>query len=131
MTENTTSDPFKLLVQSIVDSSTGQVVASKSVVGVSNKKALNFGYSGAGFSGDVGGFKNDNVGKAVESACGEAVKFMIDQLPKIPWSGTVVQTAGGKVYFSDVGDWSCPPKSSPDVKLHRNEGQSQVSPGDL
>src|SRR3954454_4492149 len=31
----------------IVDSSTGQVLASKSVVGVSNKKALNFGYSGA------------------------------------------------------------------------------------
>jgi curli biogenesis system outer membrane secretion channel CsgG len=84
----------------IVDSSTGQVLASKSVVGVSNKKALNLGYSGAGFSGDVGGFKNDNVGKAVESACGEAVKFMIEQLPKIPWSGTVVQTAGGKVYIN-------------------------------
>jgi len=84
----------------IVDSSTGQVLASKSVVGVSNKKALSLGYSGAGFSGDVAGFKNDNVGKAVESACGEAVKFMIEQLPKIPWSGTVVQVASGKVYIN-------------------------------
>jgi len=84
----------------IVDSSTGQVLASKSVVGVSNKKALNLGYSGAGWSGDVGGFKNDNVGKAVESACGEAVKFMIEQLPKIPWSGTVVQVASGKIYIN-------------------------------
>ena len=84
----------------IVDSTTGQVLASKSVVGVAGKRALGFGYSGAGWSGDVGGFKNDNVGKAVESACGEAVKFMIEQLPKIPWSGTVVQTASGKVYIN-------------------------------
>jgi curli biogenesis system outer membrane secretion channel CsgG len=84
----------------IVDSSTGQVLASKSVVGVSNKKALSLGYSGAGMSGDVGAFKNDNVGKAVESACGEAVKFMIEQLPKIPWSGTVAQVANGKVYIN-------------------------------
>ena len=84
----------------IVDSSTGQVLASKSVVGVAGKKALNLGYSGAGWSGDVGGFKNDNVGKAVESACGEAVKFLVDQLPKIPWSGTVVQVANGKVYIN-------------------------------
>jgi hypothetical protein len=39
--------------------------------------------------------------------------------------------SGGKVDFSDVGDWSCPPIVPPDVKLLRNEGQSQVSPGDL
>lgn len=84
----------------IVDSTTGQVLASKSVVGVAGKKALSLGYSGAGFSGDVAGFKNDNVGKAVESACEEAVKFLTDQLPKIPWSGTVVQVAGGKVYIN-------------------------------
>lgn len=84
----------------VVDSTTGQVLASKSVVGVAGKKALNLGYSGAGWSGDVGGFKNDNVGKAVESACGEAVKFLIDQLPKIPWSGTVVQVVNGKVYIN-------------------------------
>ena len=84
----------------IVDSTTGQVLASKSVVGKANKRGLDVGYSGAGFSGDVGGFKNDNVGKAVESACAEAVKFLTDQLPKIPWSGTVVQNANGKVYIN-------------------------------
>jgi len=84
----------------IVDSTTGQVLASKSVVGVAGKRALGVGYSGAGFSGDVAGFKNDNVGKAVESACSEAVKFLTEQLPKIPWSGSVVQVANGKVYIN-------------------------------
>jgi curli biogenesis system outer membrane secretion channel CsgG len=84
----------------IVDSTTGQVLASKSVVGTAGKRSLGLGYSGAGFSGDVEGFKNDNVGKAVESACSEAVKFLTDQLPKIPWTGSVVQVANGKVYIN-------------------------------
>jgi len=84
----------------IVDSTTGQVLASKSVVGTAGKRSLGLGYSGAGFSGDVEGFKNDNVGKAVEAACGEAVKFLTDQLPKIPWTGSVVQVSNGKVYIN-------------------------------
>lgn len=84
----------------IVDSTTGQVLASKSVIGKAGKHGLDVGYSGAGFSGDVGGFKNDNVGKAVEAACDEAVKFLTAQLPKIPWSGSVVQNVNGKVYIN-------------------------------
>src|SRR5688572_9910448 len=73
----------------VVDSTTGQVVASKSVVGVAGKKGLSVGYSGAGFSGDIAGFKNDNVGKAVEAACAEAVKFLVSQVEEIPWTGSV------------------------------------------
>ncbi len=84
----------------IVDSTTGQVMASKSVVGVSTRKGLDVGYSGAGWGADVGGYQKDNVGKAVTAACKEAVDFMIEQLPKIPWTGTVAQVAGGKVYVN-------------------------------
>jgi len=84
----------------IVDSTTGQVLASKSVVGVSTKKGLSVGYSGSGWSGDVGGFKNDNVGKAVEAACAEAVDFLIAQLPNVPWTGSVVMVKGNQVYIN-------------------------------
>jgi curli biogenesis system outer membrane secretion channel CsgG len=84
----------------IVDSTTGQVLASKSVVGVSTKKGLSVGVyrNGIGASGE--GFKNDNVGKAVTAAVGEAVQFLLGQLPKIPWTGSVVQSANGKVYVN-------------------------------
>ena len=68
----------------VVDSTTGQVLASKSVVGESTQKGLGLGYSGAGWGGDVNGFKKDNVG----------------QLPKIPWTGTVVLVKGDKVYVN-------------------------------
>lgn len=81
----------------VVDSTTGQVLASKSVVGESTRRGLSLGYSGAGWGGDVGGFKNDNVGKAVEAACADAVEFIIGQLPSIPWTGSVVDIQDGRV----------------------------------
>ncbi len=84
----------------VVDSTTGQVLASKSVTGVSTRKGLDVGYSGAGFGADAGGYQKDNVGKAVTAACKDAVDFLVAQLPKIPWTGTVAQVAGGKVYVN-------------------------------
>ena len=84
----------------IVDSTTGQVLASKSVVGTSKSKAGRFSYSGSNWGGNAGAFKNDNVGKAVESACSEAVDFMTGQLPNIAWTGSVVMVKGDKVYVN-------------------------------
>jgi curli biogenesis system outer membrane secretion channel CsgG len=84
----------------IVDSTTGQVLASKSVTGVSTQKGLSVGLYRNGLGAEAGGYQNDNVGKAVTAACDEAVKFLIAQLPKIPWTGTVVQSVSGKVYVN-------------------------------
>lgn len=84
----------------MVDSTTGQVVASTSVVGTSKKRSGRFGYSGAGWGGDVGGFKNDNTGKAIEDAVSQAVDWMVGQLPSVTWSGTVVMTQGDQVYVN-------------------------------
>ncbi|MCU0303945.1 MAG: CsgG/HfaB family protein [Thermoanaerobaculales bacterium] len=84
----------------VVDSTTGQVLASTNVVGTSKKKALNLGYSTGDWGAAFGGHKNDNVGKAVESAVAEAVQFLLDQLPNVPWTGSVVMTKDGKVYVN-------------------------------
>jgi curli biogenesis system outer membrane secretion channel CsgG len=84
----------------VVDSTTGQVLASKSVVGKSNRKGGSLGYSGRGWGGNVGAFKKDNVGKAVEAACAEAVDWIIGQLPEIPWTGSVALVKRGKVYVN-------------------------------
>ncbi len=84
----------------VVDSTTGQVMASTSVVGKSDRKGGTFGYSGRGLGGDVGAFKKDNVGKAVEAAVGEAVDFIVAQLPNLTWSGSVAMVKDGKVYVN-------------------------------
>jgi curli biogenesis system outer membrane secretion channel CsgG len=84
----------------VVDSTTGQVMASTNVIGKSTDKGAKIGYSGAGWGGDVGGFKNDNTGKAIEAAVAEAVEFLIAQLEDIPWLGSVVMVRDGKVYVN-------------------------------
>ena len=84
----------------LVDSTTGQVVASKSVVGKADRKGARFGYSGRDFGGDVGGYKKDNVGKAMEAAVSDAVDWLIGQLEGIPWTGSVALVKNGKVYVN-------------------------------
>ena len=84
----------------IVDSTTGQVMASTNVVGTSKKKAMNVGYATGDWGANMGGFKNDNVGKAVQAAVVEAVEFLLNQLSDIPWTGSVVMAKGDKIYVN-------------------------------
>ena len=84
----------------IVDSTTGQVLASKSVVGTHKRKGLGVGYNAGGWGAAFGGHTNDNVGLAVQDACAVAVDFLIAQLPNIQWSGSVVMVKDGKVYIN-------------------------------
>ncbi|NQU41357.1 MAG: hypothetical protein HQ523_15530 [Lentisphaerae bacterium] len=83
----------------VVDSETGQVVASSKLVGHSGKKGLSVGYHGSalgGLRGDLAGFQNDNVGKACEDAVVQGLEFLIKQLEEIPWEGTVALATGDK-----------------------------------
>ena len=84
----------------IVDSSTGQVMASKKCYGKVSKSGLSLGLSSGIFSGDVGGFKKTNAGKAVEKAVDEGVAFLISKLEDIPWTGKIILAKGGKVYIN-------------------------------
>lgn len=84
----------------IVDSSTGQVVASRSVVGTHERKAMDVGYATGSWGASFGGHTDDNVGLAVQDACAEAVAFLLEQLPNVQWSGSVVLVKGDKVYIN-------------------------------
>ena len=84
----------------IIDSSTGQVVASKSVVGTHERKSMNVGYATGSWGASFGGHTNDNVGLAVQDACAETVAFLLEQLPGFQWSGSVVLVKGDKVYVN-------------------------------
>jgi len=88
------------VIMYIIDSSTGQVLASKKCYGKVTKKGLSFGLSKGGFNGDVGGFKKTNAGKAIEKAVDQGVKFLISRLSDIPWSGKIVLIKGSKVFVN-------------------------------
>jgi curli biogenesis system outer membrane secretion channel CsgG len=84
----------------VVDSTTGQVKASKKVVGQAKSSGLSIGLSNHNFSGDLSSFKKTNVGKAVEAAIDEAVAFCVSQLDSLPWTGNVILVKGSQVYFN-------------------------------
>lgn len=84
----------------MVDSTTGQVLASKSVVGKSTSSGLGVGYHGPGWSGTYSNFQKSNVGKAIQDAVAQGSQWMIAQLPNIPWSGTVSRIAGDNIYIN-------------------------------
>jgi hypothetical protein len=87
-------------VMYIVESSTGQVLASKKCYGEVSETGLSFGVSRGGWSGDVGGFRKTNAGKAVEKAVDEGVDFLISKLPEIPWTGKIILAKGDKIYIN-------------------------------
>jgi len=87
-------------VMYLVDSTTGQVLASTRVTGEAGRKGARFGYSGRDFGGDVAAFKKDNVGKAVEDAVSQGVDWLIEQLPGVPWTGSVALVREGQVYVN-------------------------------
>ena len=84
----------------VVDSTTGQVVASKKVVGEASRTGVDVGFSDRNWGADISTFKKTNVGKAVEKAIDEAVAFITDQLATIPWQGTVIMVKGDKIYVN-------------------------------
>ncbi len=76
------------------------VTATTSVTGVAGRKGAAVGYSGNGWGGDFGAFKNDNVGRAVEDAIAEGVTWLTAQLEEVPWTGTVAMIQGEQVYVN-------------------------------
>jgi curli biogenesis system outer membrane secretion channel CsgG len=84
----------------IVDSTTGQVVASKKVIGTAKSSGMSVGFTNQDWSGNMGGFKKTNVGTAMEKAIDDAVAFLVTQLPSLHWSGSVVLVNGPHVYIN-------------------------------
>jgi curli biogenesis system outer membrane secretion channel CsgG len=84
----------------MVDSTTGQVVASTNVVGKAGRKGANLGYSGAGWGGDFDAYKNDNVGRAMEDAIAQGVVWLTAQLEDFPWTGSVALVRDGQIYIN-------------------------------
>ena len=84
----------------VVDSTTGQVVASTSVVGKAKAKGAKVSYANYGTAADLEGFKKDNLGRAVEKAVDEAVGWILEQLPNIRWRGSVAFVKDGRVYIN-------------------------------
>jgi len=84
----------------VVDSTTGQVVATKKVIGKAKSSGLSVGFTDRDWSTNMGGFKKTNVGTAMEQAIDDAVAFIVTQIPSLHWSGNVILVKGSQVYIN-------------------------------
>ncbi|MCB1042507.1 MAG: hypothetical protein KDC35_06200 [Acidobacteria bacterium] len=80
----------------VVDSTTGTVTASHEFQQEMKLKGVGLSLSRHGFHGDVGGFKKTPAGEMMSKACDEATSFVVSQLDRIQWTGTVVKS-GSKI----------------------------------
>lgn len=84
----------------LVDSSTGQVLASRNVTGEAKKRNLKLGFNHGGAQGDINSGEDLDVVSAVEGAVDETIPWLVEQLPSVIWRGTVVLVNDGKVYIN-------------------------------
>ena len=84
----------------IVDSTTGMVVASKSVVGTAEKKKKGCSVRSGDVSGGHESVSNDNIQTAMSNAVDEAVAWMVGQVGSIPWRGTIVHVEEDFIYIN-------------------------------
>lgn len=84
----------------MVDSTTGQVVASRSVVGASSTRGLRFRFRRDGKETAMSSTRDDNLQSALEAAAEQAVAWMAERLDSLPWQGSVVRVDGQTVYVN-------------------------------
>lgn len=79
-----------VLVVKLIDTTSGEVVASERIRGVAGKSGLSLGYSGHGWGGSVGTFAKTPMGEAAQDCINQAVKFIAAQMESYPVEGSVV-----------------------------------------
>lgn len=86
----------------IIDTSTGQVIATSKASGTANSSSANVSAMNNKSGANVGttAFKTTPLGEAAESAINAAVKQIALGMEHLPWSALVVASDGGKVYVN-------------------------------
>lgn len=82
---------------SLLDSTTGQVVASANVKGLSESRSGGVRFRTGGADINVSGEKNDNLVDALADAGEQAIDWLIGQLTHVRWSGKVLTVADSTV----------------------------------
>lgn len=85
----------------LVDTSTGEIVAKEKVTGKAGKRGLSVGYSGSNFGGDLGGFNKTPIGEAAQDVIVQAVALIAKKMENFSLDGSVVKAGDdGKILIN-------------------------------
>jgi curli biogenesis system outer membrane secretion channel CsgG len=84
----------------LIDTTTGEVVASKRIRGEAGKTGLRLGVARHGVGGDLSSFAKTPLGEAAQDCIDQAVKFIAENMEDFEIEGSVVTLAGDQIVVS-------------------------------
>ena len=87
----------------IIDTTTGEVLASERVEGKAESGGTKIGLSKGGYGFETEGFKSTPLGKATQIAIDRAVFQIIEKLNAMPFEGKIIQVKGETIY-TNIGE---------------------------
>lgn len=113
-------------VVKIIDSTSGEVVASKRIRGEAGKSGLSLGYSDRGFGTQLGGFTKTPLGEAAQDVIDQATQFIALEMEDYDLEGNVVMVSGGgQVIINRGSNYGVGPGQ---VFVVREEGEVLIDP---
>ena len=84
----------------LIDSTTGEIIASKRVEGKAKSSGYEIGINFAGVGFDNDSFKKSPIGKTVQIVIDRAVVYIAKQLEELPFEGRVIRAKGKSLFVS-------------------------------
>ena len=113
-------------VVKLIDSTSGEVVASKRLRGEAGKSGLTLGYSDRGFGTQLGGFAKTPLGEAAQDVIDKATQFIALEMEDYELEGSVVTVSkSGQVIINRGSNYGIAPGQT---FVIREEGEVLIDP---
>lgn len=120
------TDAQVTIIAKLIDSTTGEMVSKKRIVGKPSARKLNVGYAGTDFGVDLGGFKKTPLGQAAQDAIVQAAKFFAMSMEEFPFEGSVIKVSDrGQVIINRGSQYGVEVGQTLSV---RTEGEQLIDP---
>jgi len=120
------TDAQVTIIAKLVDTTTGEIVSKKRIVGKPSARKLNIGYAGTDFGVDLGGFKKTPLGQAAQDAIVQAAKFFAMSMEEFPFEGSVIKVSdSGKVIINRGSQYGV---EVGQILVLRTEGEQLIDP---
>jgi curli biogenesis system outer membrane secretion channel CsgG len=114
------------IIAKLIDTTTGEIVAKKRIVGAPGGIGLRLGYSGSGFGANMDGFKKTPLGQAAQDCINQAAKFFATEMEEFPFEGSVIKTSSpGKVLINRGGEYGV---EAGQELVMKTEGEELIDP---
>jgi curli biogenesis system outer membrane secretion channel CsgG len=95
------TDAHVTIIAKLIDTTSGEIVAKKRIVGKPGGTRLKIGYAGSDWGGNLGGFKKTPLGQAAQDCITQAAIFFARSMAEFPFEGSVVKTSSdGRVIIN-------------------------------